>query len=179
VNQFTTWNAAQNPKPWTSSNALFSIWIGINDIGNSYYQTGDRAAFSDTLLADEFVQVQKLVRVLPFYIVSCPHAAIQYDAGARNFLFLNVPPVDRSPLVSPFHDFPSATWCTDSLQMIPQGTWATTTEASVIATHNQKITAAVNAFKANHTGVTTYIWDSNAYFNTILDNLGAVSHFPT
>jgi len=22
---------------WTSENALFSIWIGINDIGNNYY----------------------------------------------------------------------------------------------------------------------------------------------
>ncbi len=30
--------------PWTSENALFSVWIGINDIGNSYYQSGDRDA---------------------------------------------------------------------------------------------------------------------------------------
>lgn len=48
----------------------------------SYYESGDRSAFSDTLLSAEFALVQKL-----------------YDAGARNFLWLNVPPVDRSPLV--------------------------------------------------------------------------------
>lgn len=30
--------------PWTSENALFSVWIVINDIGNSYYQSGDRDA---------------------------------------------------------------------------------------------------------------------------------------
>ena len=30
--------------PWTASNALFSVWIGINDIGNSYYLSGDRDA---------------------------------------------------------------------------------------------------------------------------------------
>lgn len=30
--------------PWTSANALFSFWIGINDIGNSFYATGNRSA---------------------------------------------------------------------------------------------------------------------------------------
>lgn len=46
VNQFLT-TAASKPSyaPWTSSNALFSFWIGINDIGNSYYQSGDRGAY--------------------------------------------------------------------------------------------------------------------------------------
>ena len=29
---------------WTEKNALFSIFIGINDIGNSWYLGGDRAA---------------------------------------------------------------------------------------------------------------------------------------
>jgi hypothetical protein len=45
VDQFLA-GAAKKPStaPWTSKNALFSIWIGINDIGNSYYLEGDRAA---------------------------------------------------------------------------------------------------------------------------------------
>lgn len=30
--------------PWTSTNALFSIFIGINDIGSTYSQSGDRGA---------------------------------------------------------------------------------------------------------------------------------------
>ncbi|KAG6886667.1 hypothetical protein C0992_002885 [Termitomyces sp. T32_za158] len=46
---------------WTSANSLFSIWIGINDLGNSYYLGGDRDAFSDTLLNALFVLVQKLM----------------------------------------------------------------------------------------------------------------------
>lgn len=70
VTQFTTWSAAKNPKPWTSSNALFSIWIGINDIGSTYSQSSDRAAFSDKLLADEFAQVQKLVSAAYLVAVS-------------------------------------------------------------------------------------------------------------
>lgn len=45
VNQFLT-TVANKPAstPWTSSNALFSFFIGINDIGNSYYQSGSRDA---------------------------------------------------------------------------------------------------------------------------------------
>ena len=45
VDQFLA-GAAKKPStsPWTSKNSLFSVWIGINDIGNSYYLEGDRAA---------------------------------------------------------------------------------------------------------------------------------------
>ena len=28
--------------PWTSKNAMFSVWFGINDINNSYNKGGDR-----------------------------------------------------------------------------------------------------------------------------------------
>ena len=45
VNQFLG-TVADKPAtaPWTSENSLFSVWIGINDIGNSYYLSGDRDA---------------------------------------------------------------------------------------------------------------------------------------
>jgi hypothetical protein len=45
VNDYVA-TAAKKPatSPWTSKNALFSVWIGINDIGNSWYQEGDRDA---------------------------------------------------------------------------------------------------------------------------------------
>ena len=45
VNQFLS-GAAEKPAaaPWTSENSLFSFWIGINDIGNSYYESGNRSA---------------------------------------------------------------------------------------------------------------------------------------
>jgi hypothetical protein len=61
VNEFLS-TAASKPAaaPWTSENALFSIWIGINDIGNSYYESGNRSAFSEVLLANEFELVQQL-----------------------------------------------------------------------------------------------------------------------
>ncbi|KAJ7339034.1 hypothetical protein DFH08DRAFT_249397 [Mycena albidolilacea] len=135
VNQFLA-GAAKKPTstPWTSANSLFTIWIGINDIGNSFGNGGDRAAFSDTLLAAYFVLVQKLV-----------------VAGARNFLFINVPPIDRSPL------------------MLAQSTASQALEKTVIAGFNTKLVAKIASFKANNTGVTSWLWDSNAAFTTILN----------
>ncbi|KAF9445933.1 carbohydrate esterase family 16 protein [Macrolepiota fuliginosa MF-IS2] len=136
VNQFLS-GAATKPAstPWTSGNSLFSVWIGINDIGNSYYLSGDRDAFSDTLLNAYFALVQKL-----------------YNTGARNFLFVNVPPIDRSPM------------------MIAQGQSAQSAESTVINSFNTKLVAKVNAFKAANSGVQTYIWDSHTQFGTILDS---------
>ncbi|EJD08183.1 uncharacterized protein FOMMEDRAFT_187171 [Fomitiporia mediterranea MF3/22] len=61
VNEFLT-GTAKKPATtlWTGADALFSFWIGINDIGNSYYQSGDRDAFSDTLLDAYFALVEKI-----------------------------------------------------------------------------------------------------------------------
>lgn len=45
VNQFVS-TVANKPTsaPWTSEDSLFSFWIGINDIGNSYGSGGNRDA---------------------------------------------------------------------------------------------------------------------------------------
>ncbi|GLB37982.1 putative cellulose-binding GDSL lipase acylhydrolase [Lyophyllum shimeji] len=135
VNQFLS-GAGTKPAstPWTSSNALFSIWIGINDIGNSYYLSGDRNAFSDTLLNAYFALVQKLQR-------RCKELPLRQRA-----------PIDRSPL------------------MLSQGSSATAAEKTVITGFNSKLAAKVAAFKAANSGVSTWIWDSNAAFTTILNN---------
>ncbi|KAI0800239.1 hypothetical protein C8Q74DRAFT_1235266 [Fomes fomentarius] len=127
--------------PWTSENALFSVWIGINDIGNSYYQSGDRDAFSDVLLDSYFGQVQRLVSI-----------AASLNAGARNFLFVNVPPIDRSPL------------------MLGQSQDAQALEKQVIAGYNSKLVARAASLKAANSGVKTWIWDSNTAFTTVLNN---------
>ena len=65
MNQFLSTVASKpSSAAWTGDNALFSFWIGINDIGNSYYQSGSRDAFSDTLLNAYFALVQKAVSVV-------------------------------------------------------------------------------------------------------------------
>ncbi|KAJ6543643.1 hypothetical protein B0H10DRAFT_1371991 [Mycena sp. CBHHK59/15] len=103
-------------------------------VRGSYYLSGDRNAFSDTLLNAYFALVQKLV-----------------GAGGRNFLLINVPPIDRSPL------------------MLAQAASAQALEKTVIAGFNTKLAAKIASFKANNTGVTTWLWDSNAAFTTILN----------
>ncbi|KAL0061266.1 hypothetical protein AAF712_011924 [Marasmius tenuissimus] len=44
VGIFLSWNSGAGKGVWKANNTLFSFWIGINDIGNSYYMSGDRAA---------------------------------------------------------------------------------------------------------------------------------------
>ncbi|KAL5512574.1 hypothetical protein ACEPAG_3227 [Sanghuangporus baumii] len=155
VNQFLSAAAAKpSTTPWTSDNALFSFWIGINDIGNSYYQSGDRDAFSDTLLDAYFALVQKIVIVRSVMLCSMSYLTSSFRSavGGRNFLFLNVPPIDRSPL------------------MLQQSTDAQNLEKTVIAGYNSKLAVRATQFKANNTGVQTWVWDSNTAFTVILDN---------
>ena len=65
---------------WTSSDTLFAAFFGINDVGNSYFES------NATAIADAVFDVYAgLLDEL-------------YSAGARNILLLNVPPVDLSPL---------------------------------------------------------------------------------
>ncbi|KAK0446950.1 uncharacterized protein EV420DRAFT_1714401 [Desarmillaria tabescens] len=146
VNEFLTSYAARpSTTSWTSANTLFSVWIGINDIGNSYYLGGDRDAFSDTLMDAYFALVEQLVLVGANLRRDC-------NVGARNFLFVNVPPIDRSPL------------------MLAQSTSSQALEKSVIAGFNSKLVTRAAALEANHSCVKTWIWDSNAAFTAILDD---------
>lgn len=142
VNQFLTTVASKPAStPWTSANSLFSIWIGINDIGNSYYLGGDRDAYGHRLIdcnenvthttcyqilghspdcricsgakisksTDDSSPVESsfmtflfsVVRMLFALLSESPCNLFLSDVGARNFLFINVPPIDRSPLVRP------------------------------------------------------------------------------
>ncbi|RXW25693.1 hypothetical protein EST38_g163 [Candolleomyces aberdarensis] len=128
--------AAKKPAttPWTSKNALFSVFIGINDIGNSWWIDGGET-FHGILLDNYFELVQKM-----------------YDVGGRNFLFVNVPPIDRSPL------------------MLEQGTESTAGEKVVLANFNARLESRIAAFKKANRGVRTFLYDSVSQYNEILDN---------
>ncbi|KAL8649171.1 MAG: hypothetical protein Q9210_004565, partial [Variospora velana] len=66
---------------WASENTLFISFFGINDILASY-----RAHSSSTATTTD--------RIMTSYAASLEK---MYAHGARNFLLLNVPPLDRSP----------------------------------------------------------------------------------
>ncbi|KAL7273109.1 hypothetical protein RUND412_004054 [Rhizina undulata] len=117
---------------WGDS-GLFAFWIGINDIGNTYYESVDQDTLHDEMMDSYFEKVQEL-----------------YDVGAREFLFMTVPPVEKTPL------------------MIAQGTTAQEEEAVEIADFNDRVFARAEAFKANNTGVTLYLYDTQPAFDMII-----------
>lgn len=74
VNEFNTYVASRpSYARWSSSNSLFAIWIGVNDIGNSYWKSGESSLID---------------KVTTKYM---DEAKILYNAGARYFVFLTVP----------------------------------------------------------------------------------------
>jgi hypothetical protein len=74
VSEFSA-SIASHPSyaPWTANNTLVGVWIGVNDVGNSYY------------LANETVLLNKIMNK---YFAQLQ---IVYNAGARNFVLLSVP----------------------------------------------------------------------------------------
>ncbi|EPS43688.1 hypothetical protein H072_2301 [Dactylellina haptotyla CBS 200.50] len=126
--------SAHSPFPrWKSDTSLFLTWIGINDIGNSWWY--QNTTFHDVLMDEYFLNMGSL-----------------YDAGARNFVFINVPPVDRSPL------------------MLDQGDWSTSTEKMMLKDFNDKLVTRVANFEKEHRGTSTWVFDSVSIFNYILDH---------
>jgi len=67
--------------PWTAESSLFAFFIGINDVGNSWYL--NNATLYDAIFAEYAGLLEQV-----------------YAAGARNFLLLGVPPVNLSPLIT-------------------------------------------------------------------------------
>lgn len=74
VKQFSDSIAAKpSYAPWTANNSLFAIWMGVNDVGNSWWKENVTELHS-MIMRDYFEE-----------------AEIMYNAGARNFAFLTVP----------------------------------------------------------------------------------------
>ncbi|OJJ06243.1 hypothetical protein ASPVEDRAFT_139349 [Aspergillus versicolor CBS 583.65] len=74
-----TYASKPESAPWTAENAVFGFWIGVNDIGNAFYNTE-----ADTFIPQLMDRLSSLVEQI-------------ISAGGRKFLFLNVPPTSRSP----------------------------------------------------------------------------------
>lgn len=74
-----------------------------------------------------------------------------HQHGARQFLFLTVPPTNRAPL------------------LIDQGPKAVASITSALADFNSQLVANVKTFGENHRDVITTIFDTRPIFNTLLD----------
>ncbi|CAG7851658.1 SubName: Full=Uncharacterized protein {ECO:0000313/EMBL:CCA72470.1} [Serendipita indica DSM 11827] len=125
---------------WKGDNSIFAFWIGINDIGNSYYldKEGDanHTIFNQKLVDRYFEIVDKTV-----------------TAGARNFIFLSVPPIERSPLMLTIAD--------DA---------AHAREKQIRQDYNARVKAAAKQLSKKKKGVTTWFYDTEPVYNFVLDH---------
>jgi len=116
------------------------VWIGINDVGNSYYNGVEATTELYWKIFDVY---SSLVEDL-------------YGAGARNFVFLNVPPVQRSPLI------------------LAQGEEAAALETEALERFNALIEGLAGDLKKKHEReVNVWVYDSYKSFGEVLDDVEA------
>ncbi|KAK0381155.1 fungal cellulose binding domain-containing protein [Colletotrichum limetticola] len=133
---FSNAYAAKTAPAWTGADSVFAFWIGVNDIGNSYWNGADATSALNTKIVDVY---QGLAKEL-------------YEAGARNFVWLTTPPVDRTPMLLA-ENADAQKLCKDD-----------------VADFNGR----VNAMAKNVTtweGANAWVVDANGVFNGVLDNV--------
>jgi phospholipase/lecithinase/hemolysin len=123
--------AEQTNAAWTSEDSIFAIFIGINDVGNSWWQ--DRVINKKI-----FAVYGGLLEML-------------YNAGAKNFVLLNVPPVDRSPLT------------------LAQTAENQASEKADITAFNSAVADLAKSVKKAHGDVNVFTVDTNKVFTQVLD----------
>ncbi|KZV98251.1 hypothetical protein EXIGLDRAFT_669577 [Exidia glandulosa HHB12029] len=120
---------------WTGDNTLFSTFIGINDIGGSYQSASNQSTINSQLMDSYFNEMERL-----------------YGYGGRNFLFLNVPPTDRSPLIMTVSAEDQAKY------------------KAAVQDYNSQLAARVAGLVAAHTDVQAWVVDTNSVVAQLLDN---------
>jgi phospholipase/lecithinase/hemolysin len=128
------YSSKPNFAPWSASNSLFSFFIGINDVGNTYpeYAAGNTSRF-DT----DWIEYVGLVDEV-------------YQTGARNFLFLNVPPVNKAPVTK------------------EAGTTAVHQEATEIKAWNERLLTMASNLTSTYSDASAFVFDTNRVFRKIL-----------
>lgn len=119
--------------PWKDTDSLFAFWIGINDVGNSWW-----LETAPTLYDQIFAVYDGLLESI-------------YATGARNFLFLSVPPVNLAPLT------------------LENGDYAIENEGKMIELWNAKLKNMTGAFAKRHEGKTNiFHHDTHGLFTQVI-----------
>ncbi|PFH51606.1 carbohydrate esterase family 16 protein [Amanita thiersii Skay4041] len=128
------------------SETIYSLWIGTNDVGSNALLTGsDNASLVDVIKC-----MMNWVKVL-------------YKSGARNFIFMNMVPLDRLPLYSA-DSYPNKFWTAAR----------NTTEWSVfmkemVLTGNELARVMLTALPSELPHSHIALFDSHSLFNDIVD----------
>ncbi|KAI4130282.1 MAG: hypothetical protein LQ338_001820 [Usnochroma carphineum] len=131
--EFLPTYASNSGVAWSGSNTLFTVFFGINDVILSYAQRNSTLNF---LLIKSY---ENLVHQL-------------YAAGARNFLFLNVPPIDRSPGI------------------LARDTATQESMAGYIGEFNFRLILLVYNLAVHYPDTTVWLFDTNWLFTRLLNN---------
>lgn len=121
---------------WEAESTVFGVWIGVNDVGNSFWSGKEE---NEVLYGQIFEVYKGLVEKL-------------YENGARNFVLLNVPPIQRSPLT------------------LGQGEEAVALETAALEMFNGMVEGLAGDVKAGHEGVNVWVYDAYAAFDEVLDD---------
>ncbi|KAK3372643.1 hypothetical protein B0H63DRAFT_401399 [Podospora didyma] len=121
--------------PWTANNTLVGIWMGVNDVGNSWWKENYTTEIVPQIMDTYFGQLQ-----------------VVYNAGARNFVLLGVPPIQKTPAV------------------LSSSTDSQAAEGVAIGQYNDQIASRLAAFKTKNSGVKAVLVDTAAPFNKALSN---------
>ncbi|KAL4789289.1 GDSL lipase/esterase [Aspergillus venezuelensis] len=119
---------------WASDSSLFSLWTGINDV------------YRLSLRPDPYTL---LPRVISRYIELTERL---HACGARNFVFFNIPPCNRSPQVRSFDP----------------GFRKNYTE--ILREYNQQLQVAVDEWSVKHPESAVLMYDAWSFFTEILDH---------
>lgn len=112
---------------------LVSVWIGINDISDSADDDVDFPVFYNELVTTLFQSVQSI-----------------YDQGYKDFLVMNLPPLNRTPGNVGLAD-PSP-------------------NATMIGWYDGALKNRSTLFAAEHPDSTIMYFDTNTFLNGVMDN---------
>ncbi|KAK9781225.1 hypothetical protein SCAR479_05046 [Seiridium cardinale] len=135
VNEFSA-SLASKPDwaPWTSENALIGVWLGVNDVGNTFWLS-NMTDVIDAVVTRYFDLLQ-----------------ITYDAGARNFVLLSVPPTNETPL------------------MLANDASSEAELVNTIQTYNDLLASKLATFESDNSGVTGWIVNTSVPFYKAINN---------
>ncbi|KAJ5888300.1 Acetylesterase [Penicillium taxi] len=120
--------------PWKSSDAVFGFWIGINDIGNGF-KSQNASQVVPRLMAQYKYLFQSI-----------------YADGGRKFLFLNVPPTNRSPFI------------------LDQGLAVSRKHTAWLADYNEALKLMVLGLRDRYWDTQIVLYDSFKFMTKVLNN---------
>ncbi|KAF1948746.1 hypothetical protein CC80DRAFT_556003 [Byssothecium circinans] len=129
-------NATTRKAKWRSDDTLFTSFFGINDVNaSSMLGRANMTALHQTIFATYTQLIDEL-----------------YQAGARNFLFFNVPPIYRAPLT------------------VSLGNATVEANKFALADFNLRLLNMVRTFSEQKVNVTVFMMNTFALFDSVLDN---------